>query len=81
VMNVPAQIYHIPSVFMKSAPKQPADDTALLIECMDLLSKRLCGCISAILPTEDHAVFLGSVEQLLDGLERNRLARMQGRAN
>lgn len=61
--------------------KQPADDTALLIECMDLLSKRLCGCISAILPTEDHEVFLGSVEQLLDGLERNRLARMHGRAN
>jgi hypothetical protein len=61
--------------------KQPADDTALLIECMDLLSKRLCGCISAILPTEDHAVFLGSVEQLLDGLERNRLERIKGQAN
>lgn len=61
--------------------KQPADDTALLLECMDLLSKKLCGCVSAIVPTEDHEVFLDGVELILEGLEINRLKRMKGQAN
>lgn len=61
--------------------KQPPDDTAQVIACMDLLSKHLCGSISALVPVEDHEIFLEGVEWILDGLEINRLARMKGQAN
>lgn len=61
--------------------KQPVDDTALVIECMDLLSKRLCGCVSAVLPVEDHEVFLDGVELILEGLEVNRVIRATERAH
>lgn len=55
----------------------PPDDTAQLIACMDVLSKHLRGCVSAILPTEEHEVFLAHVSDLLDDLELVRLRRQQ----
>jgi hypothetical protein len=55
----------------------PPDDTEQLIACMDLLSKKLRGCVSAVLPTDEHAVFLEHVGALLDELELVRLRRRQ----